>query len=391
MNKQKNKKIIGIIFGGKSVEHDISIITGVQTLNAINKLKYNIVPIYISKNGDWYTSNSFFDITTFQKDDGYKKYAIKIQLGDGGKVYIDKNKKLKLINKIDFALLATHGSYGENGSLQGFLNMHNIAYSSPDVLSSAMCMSKLTTKLLLQSKNISQVNFTYITQNEYKKGYKTYKEKFTNFQMPLIVKPSNLGSSIGITYCKNLKQLKNAISFAFLFDTIVIIEEAVSNLKEVNISVLGNSQHCELSDIEEVFVKDNFLSFENKYMNKESSAKGMENSLRNIPAKISKEMENTIKMYAEKAYTELNCKGLIRIDFLINNEEGKVYLNELNTIPGSLSNYLWKTKKYSFSKLLDKLIAYSEEDKILNDKKIINFSTNVLKQFDNKGKLFVNK
>lgn len=391
MIKQNTKKTIGVIFGGNSVEHDISIITGVQTLNAVNKIKYSIVPIYISKSSEWYTSDKFFDITTFQKDNFNPKSYSKIQLGYNGKVYLDKNKKLKLINQIDYALLATHGGQGENGSLQGFLNVCNVVFSSPDVLSSAVCMNKLTTKFLLQSAGIPQTNFAYINQDEYKKGYKNYKEKFENLKMPLIVKPASLGSSVGITFCKNLKQLKDAISFAFLFDSVVLIEEVVENLKEVNISVVGNTQHCELSDIEEVFIKNDFLTFESKYMNKENSGKGMENTLRKIPANLTAEVEEVIKKYAEKTYKILNCKGIIRIDFLIDSKENKVYLNELNTIPGSLSNYLWKTKKHSFSRLIDKILFYAEEDKKFSNKKITNFSTNVLNQFNNKGKLFIKK
>lgn len=391
MNKIKtNKKNVLVIFGGKSVEHDISIITGVQTLNAIDKNKYNIIPIYISKDNNWYTSESFFNIKTFaNKSLNLSKFK-KVFLCSGARLFIDKTKKLKFFTFVDFALLACHGNNGENGQLQGFLDMCNVCYSSPDVLSSAVCMNKLSTKQILQNEGISQVKYISISEEEYKKGFKFIKNKVNLLKFPLIVKPCSLGSSIGITYCKSINKLKNAISFAFLFDKNVLVEQVVNNLKEVNLSIMGNSIEQELSEIEQVLSAEPFLTYESKYLNKKSSAKGMENTSRKIPAEISLQLKEKVKELGLKAFKILNCKGIVRIDFLIDEEKQQVYLNEINTIPGSLSNYLWKDK-YSFTKMLDKLIEYSIAEYNTIKNKVTNFNSNVLNQFENSSKLSIKK
>lgn len=386
MKKEDSKKTIVVIFGGKSVEHDISIITGVQTLNAVDKNKYNVIPIYISKEGDWYTSNLFYDIKTFTENDFCKK-AKKIAIGLNKNLYLVKNKKMKFLNKIDFALLATHGGQGENGCLQGLFESCSLPYSSPGVLGSAICMNKLITKRILQSLNVATAKYLALTKNEYKKRNLGLKEKLSLFKFPLIVKPANLGSSVGISFCKNFSQLKNALSFAFLFDEIVLIEEVVENLKEYNIAVVGNSNTCELSNIEEVIIKKDFLSFESKYLNKENSSKGMENTLREIPANLPIEVEQKIKTIAQKTYFNLYCKGIVRMDFLVNSKTREVLLNEVNTIPGSLSNYLWLTKKYNFKILINKAIKYCLEDWENNKSKVTNFSSTVLKQFGEGSKI----
>lgn len=385
-----NKKNILVIFGGKSVEHDISIITGVQTLNAINKNKYNIIPIYISKDNVWYTSVKFFNIKTFANKSFDLKKEKKVVLCSGGRLFIEKSKKLKFLSFVDFALLACHGNNGENGQLQGFLDMCNVAYSSPDVLSSAICMNKLTTKQILQAEGIEQVKYISVSEEEYKRGFNFIKNKIKDISFPVIVKPCCLGSSIGITYCKSMKNFKNAISFAFLFDKNILIEEAVKNLKEVNLSIIGNSIKQELSAIEEVFSTEPFLTYEGKYLNKNSSAKGMENTSRKIPAEISLKTKEKIEETGLKAFKILNCKGVVRIDFLIDKDTENVYLNEINTIPGSLSNYLWKGK-YSFSEMLDKIIGYSIDETNMSINKITNFNSNVLNQFENSSKLSIKK
>lgn len=386
VKKDIKKKVI-VLFGGKSVEHDISIITGVQTLNALNKDKYDVVPIYISKDGFWYSSKDFFDIKTFvditKFNNKYKQFC----LGNDSFLYLKRGNRLKRVFKIDFAFLATHGGSGENGELQGLLELCNISYSSTNTLSSSVCMNKLFTKQVLSSVGVNQTKYAYVFKKEYKKGFEWLKEKLKGLKLPLIVKPASLGSSVGITFCKSLSKLKNALSFAFLFDNTVIIEEAVENLREVNLSILGCSENYELSDIEEIVVDKEFLTFEGKYLNDDFSAKGMESANRVIPANIEKEVEEKIKEMGKKAFEILGCKGVVRIDFLINSKTNQVYLNEINTIPGSLSNYLWKSKKYNFGKLLDKLYEYSKKQKDIDSLKITNFSSNVLKQFKNSSKL----
>lgn len=387
MRKIEEKRNVIVLFGGKSVEHDISIITGVQTLNAINKRKNNIIPIYITKNGEFLSSEAFFNIKTFSNNNLNKINYKKVILTNDSYLYFYKGKKLKQWSKVDFAFLATHGGLGENGELQGFLDVCNIAYSSSNVLSSSIGMNKLVAKQILSSQQINQANYFAVNQKDFNKNTKIISQKVKEMGFPIIVKPASLGSSIGISFCKTLKNVKNAISFAFLFDKTVIVEKAVENLREFNISAIGNEFECELSDIEEVLIKKDILSFENKYLNKESSSKGMENTTRNFPAEINYELEKTIKDVANKVYFLLNCKGVVRFDFLVNDKTQEVYFNEVNTIPGSLSNYLWTKKGYNFERLLDKIMDYCLESKKNKESKVSNFSSNVLKQFKNSSKL----
>jgi len=387
MKQSLNNKInVAVVFGGKSVEHDISIITGVQTINSLDKNKFNVVPIYVSKEGIWYTSNNFFNIKNFSSQIKQSKDCFDITLCKDGFIYKKKGKKLVFYNKISFVYFATHGGSGENGSLQGYIEALNIPYSCCDVLSSAICMNKLKTKNILTCLDIKTTKHVSVFKNNFTGKFNDVFESIKELNYPLIVKPCSLGSSIGINYCKNKTQLKNAITFAFMFDDCVLIEQAVENLREFNIAVMGNSIKQEVSDIEEVFSTKDFLTFENKYLN-DNSAKGMENTDRLIPANIPLNIKNLIVDYALRAFKNLNCKGIVRIDFLFDNKTNLLYLNEINTIPGSLANYLWKSSNYSFKDILQKLYFYGIEQYELNQKKIINFSTTVLSKFDNAQKL----
>ncbi len=389
-NKQL-KKNIAVLFGGKSVEHDISIITGVQTLNSLDITKYNIYPIYITKDNIFTISQNFFDIKFFTKGNitPKTKNIKQVQFSQDAFLYVTKGKKFVKFTKLDFVILCTHGGEGEKGSLQGLLDIYDIPYSSCDVFSSSICMNKVATKQLLLQNDINVVDYKTLSKSEYEKG--NYLTKIKSLKYPLIVKPCNLGSSIGVTFCKNNNQLKNALSFAFLFDNQILIEQAVENLKEVNISVMGNSFENECSDIEEVLFQKDFLTFENKYLNKESSSKGMENTSRIIPANINEENKDKLIKIAQKTYSILNCKGVVRIDFLINTKTNQIYVNEVNTIPGSLSNYLWKNKGYSFNDLLEKVMEYSLSEYEKEKKKVVNFSSNVLSQFNDALKLKLTK
>ena len=302
MKIEGNKTNVAVIFGGKSVEHDISIITGVQTLNNLDKQKYNIFPIYITKEGKWLYSQNFFDIKVFTKDIKFLSDVKPVSLSTfNSSLFIVKAKKQKLLTKLDFAFLATHGAMGENGSLQGYLDMCNLPYTSCGVESSAVCMNKALTKLVLEKNDVESTKYTVLTPDDYKKGFVHILKQINNLVFPLVVKPSNLGSSIGINLCKNKTSLKNAISFAFLFDNLVIVEEAVQNLREFNIAVMGNSVKQELSDIEEVFSKNEFLTFESKYLNN-SNSKGMEATDRKIPALITEETKEIIQTSALKIF-----------------------------------------------------------------------------------------
>jgi len=373
-----NKMVVAVLFGGRSVEHDISIITGVQVLNALDKKKFEVLPIYISKQNEWFFSENFFDIKIFSQFEPTKQCK-KVCLGQNRNLFFNKGKKQKLFKQLDFAFLALHGGLGENGSVQGLLEMCDVPYSSPNVFGSGVCMNKLATKFVCKALDIKVVNFKEVFERDYINNF-DLKENFKNLNFPLIVKPNNLGSSIGISFCENETELKNALSFAFLFDKEVLVEEAVTNLRELNLAILGNRFSCEMSSIEEVKIEKNFLTFENKYY---GGGKGMESQKRIIPAEIDENTQKTIVEYGKKIFSSLGLKGCVRIDFLLDDSTKQVYLNEINTIPGSMANYLFKGK-YSFSILLERMMNYAMIEREVDKKKIVRFSSSVLEKLSEK-------
>lgn len=382
------KSTIVVVFGGESVEHDISIITAIQALNAIDKQKYNVVPLYIDKVGRWLTSSNFFSMDSFLKEQKSGKRTKEISFMNGSKhMYLKTKIGLKKWHKVSVAFLCCHGGIGENGAIQGFFEVLGIPITSPNHISSAICMDKVVCKKILKESEIPVIDYTVLTQKEYGLGFNfCYNKVFDKLNLPVILKPSKLGSSVGITVCKNKKQLKQGLELGFKFDESILVEKLITEIKEVNVSVLRSSAWCYLSKTESPNMKKDFLTFEDKYLlgNKKTAS----DNKRIIPADIEKDMENKIFKIAKDACEILNINGLIRIDFIIDKKEDKIYLNEINTIPGSLANYLWKGK-FDFKTLIDKMIEGAmveceEEKKLLKS-----FSSSVLtlNSFGKKSKI----
>ena len=380
MSGKVNKKNILVIFGGQSVESDVSIISGVQTLNNFDREKYEVLPVYIDKEGVWFFSNEFFNIETFVSQK-YKKVGKEAFLLIDKYLYIKNGIKIKRFKKIDFVFFVTHGGNGENGSLQGYIEMCDLPYSSSCVEGSAIGMNKFLTKLILENLDIPTPKYQVLKNiNSSTYADKKIKELLIDLNYPVVVKPCSLGSSIGISFCNSEKELKKAISLANLFDNEVVIEEAVQNPREVNVAVIGNRFKQEVSDIEEISKNEKIFTFEGKYIGEKNTRK--DDTLgRKIPADLPTDVRDKIVSYAKSFFQNLNLKGIVRIDFLIDGTTNKVYFNEANTIPGSLASYLWESKKYSFSKLLDKIIDYAIEDKVFIDKKIKVFSSQILSRY----------
>ena len=388
MKLDKNKKNILVVFGGKSVEHDISIITAVQVMHALDNARFNIIPVYIDKKSKWLTSDKFFDISTFSSSQNVNGLEVTISLNNKSLYSVKKNKN-KLLCKLDFVFLVMHGGCGENGAFQGLLDVAGIPYSSAGVLGSAIAMDKFVTKAVCSYLDISTPKCVPLFLEDNQKSFSKTLAKISNLSFPLIVKPASLGSSIGITFCKNKKTLKDAISFAFMFDSVVLVEEVVPNLRELNMSFLGDSNFVENSALEEVTSKQNFLSFENKYLGS-SSGKGIERTERKENVEIDNIVKEQIEEYGKKLFKYLDLKGCVRIDYLLDSKTNKLYVNEINSIPGSMANYLWKGK-YSFKALLNKMYDYAVQDFEQNNKKIKYFSSSILRQFAPSSKIIINK
>lgn len=365
-------KNIAVIFGGKSSEHDISIITACALMQNLDEKKYNIIPIYIQKNGEFLYGSNLKNIETFQKNNICGR---KVMLKCGcNKLYIKKLMGFKPHKKIDFCFVACHGINGEDGSISGLLNLCNIPYSCADILPSSIAMDKIATKIMCKGLKVPVLSFYAFCKQDFLQDENKLITTIQNkIGYPCIIKPAKLGSSIGITRCENSEDLQDALNLAFCLDENILVEKALTNFKEYNIAVLKLGNEILLSKIEQPIVNNNILSFEDKYLNN-SKTKGMESLDRIIPAKLDKNLENQIKNIAYKVYKNLNFSGVIRIDFLYNND--KIYLNEINSIPGSFANYLWD---FSYKLLLESIIYENTNDFKNKQSLMYSFESSVLK------------
>ena len=384
----KKLKVV-VLFGGRSPEHEVSIITGIQVMNALDKDKYEVVPVYITKEGKWFLGDkSFFKPEAFknlEKAVANKKTVI-LSTDPTIKGLISESRGLSLtksfpVEKVDVVFPTFHGRYGEDGAIQGLFELSNIPYVGCDVQASAIGMDKAVSKKIARSIDVPVLPDVWILSSSWKiNKNKVLKSIKSKLRFPVFVKPARLGSSIGITKAHNLKELKEALDVAVFYDTKVVVEESLEGAKEVNISVLGNNPY-ELSGCEMPVFSGETLSFEDKYITEGKTSKGMASAKRLIPAPIKNSTKRKIGNYAKRFFAEIGGQGIVRVDFLVSKDEQKIYFNEINTMPGSVAFYLWKEKKISFDKLVDKLIELaierSEEKKSL----ITIFKSNILAGF----------
>ena len=384
---------VGVIFGGETVEHEVSIITAVQAMEQINKDKYEIVPIYISKDRIWYTGKMLMDIDVYQDFNSLKRYAKEVVLTKTKEGFILQSTKglfRRTIESIDVAFPIVHGNNAEDGTLQGYLDSVGIPYVGSRVLGSALGQDKVIMKQIFKDTKLPIVDYIWFFDSEYADDCDSIFEKVEKLGYPVIVKPATLGSSVGITYVKDDKTLANAIEEAMKYDVKVVVEKAVPNLVEVNCSVVGNYSHQEASVIEEVTSDEEFLTFADKYIGGskgklKGASKGMASASRIIPARISKDLEEKIKETSKAAFKALNLSGVCRIDYLIDKKTNKFYINEPNTIPGSLSFYLWEPTGKKYMDLLDELITLAIKDYKNRARKIYSFESNILSNYGVKG------
>lgn len=386
---------IGVFFGGKSVEHEIAIITANQAISSLNKDKYEIIPIYISKNGKMYTGEKLFDLKEYRDLDKLIKSCEEIVcVNNGNKANILRvNNKMfssNIINTIDVAFPIMHGTNGEDGSIQGFLEILGVPYVGPDVLASSIGMDKIMMRRVLKEQNIPSLDYVSFYSADYIKDENKYiQEVEEKLRYPVIVKAGNLGSSVGIKKAKNKEELTEAIEFAMEFSDRIMIENAIVKLKEVNCSVMGDMTNAYPSVCEEPIGSDEILSYTDKYVGggktktggakgKTEGTKGMASLQRKLPAEISEEMNKKIQDMAVKTFKILGCNGVSRIDFLIDLENDDAYVNEINTIPGALSYYLWEATDKSFVAELDELIELAFKRNRERQNRTYSYDQNIL-------------
>ena len=379
---------LGVIFGGVSVEHEVSIITAVQAMNNIDTVKYEIIPIYITKDGVWYSGAMLKDIKIYNDMDLLKRYAKEVVLYKKDNQFILQSKGFfkKEVTDLDICLPIMHGTNGEDGSLQGYLETIGIPYCESDHYASVVGQDKIFMKQIWKDSGVPVVKFDWFYDIDYEMNPDKIIERLEKLGYPMIVKPARLGSSVGINVAHDNQGLRDAISDAINYDSKILVEEMVQNLVEVNISVLGNYRKQKLSVIEEVGSDSDFLTYEDKYVGgSKGASKGIVNTKRIIPARISDDLTDKVRDIAKKAFRSLGSSGVVRIDFLIDKENNKVYANEINSIPGSLSFYLWDKTDKEYQDLLDEVLTIAIRDYKDKVNKTRSFDTNILKSFSGNG------
>jgi len=393
---------VAVIFGGCSVEHEISVISGLQCIWAIDR-KYHVVPIYITKQGVWYTGDKLLAIENFKDLDKLLTQCQKILCSQNANDFkLSKANPTifgsKVLASIDLVVPITHGSNGEDGVLQGLLELMNIPYVGCDVLSSAITMDKIVSKMLLRSLAIPVLDDVWFYAYEWINDQEKVLAKINNkLTYPLIVKPGNLGSSVGVTAVDTAAELEDAIDLAVSMSSRIIVEPKVTNLKEINCSVLGDHEMQEVSVCEEPVRSDAILSYHDKYLgaNKckgkleigdnhavnQQTMQGMSGLKRKIPADIPEATSRVIQELARLAFVNLDCSGVVRADFLIDQDNNRIYLCELNTIPGSLAFYLWQPMNKSFTELTNRLIELAFKKHREKNNLTRSYGTNILKNF----------
>lgn len=376
---------VGVIFGGESVEHEVSIISAIQAMNKMDNEKYEIVPIYITKDGEWYTGEFLKEIESYQDMSLLKKYGKKVVLYRKNNAFVLQKKGFfkSIVKEIDVAFPIVHGTNVEDGTLQGYLKTIGIPYVGCDVGPAALGQDKVFQKQIWRCEDLPMTDYVWFYDSEYEENHDEIVKKIEKLKYPVIVKPACLGSSVGIKVAHNRDELEEAIDDAINYDSKILVEDVVENLTEVNISVVGNCDSQDVSVIEEVLTGNDLLTYEDKYVGgkKGGASKGMVTASRKIPADIDAKLTKEVQEVAVKAFKALSLSGNVRVDFLIDRKKKKVYINEVNTIPGSLAFYLWEPTGKNYTDLLDEMINLAIRDYKKRSGKTHSFESNILSGF----------
>lgn len=379
------KTNVGVFFGGRSVEHEISVISALQAINAFDQSKYNIIPIYISKQGRWYTGPLTLDVRNY-KDmkslcERSEEVFMRPEYGDyklyranpGGGLFSKKNP---VYEELHVVIPVLHGSHGEDGMFEGLLETIGIPFAGCDTLSSANGMDKITMKMILRAEGIPVVDYVWFTDKEWIDNRDAIVDKIEGkLGYPVIVKPANLGSSVGIGKAADRQSLIEKVDNAEKFSQRIIVEHMIEDMMEINCSVLGDADDHQSSVCEEPISKGDFLSYEEKYGG--GAKAGMQASEKKIPADIPAEMSEEIRRMAGETFRVLSCHGVSRVDVMVDRKDDSIYVNEINTIPGSLSFYLWEESGISFTQLMDRLVALALKRKRETDRKTFTYDANI--------------
>lgn len=377
------KTNIGVFFGGRSTEHEISVISASQAMHAIDRDKYDVTPVYISKQGKWYTGDALLDVKNYKNINELLNRCTEVYMRP---VYDDynlyKTKKSMfgsdVMTKLDVVIPVLHGSNGEDGIFEGVLESIGIPFAGCNTLSSANGMDKITMKMILKDNGIPVVDYVWFTDRQWFNDRERLIEKIeTEIDYPVIVKPANLGSSVGISRAKDRDELIASVDTAQKYSTRIVVEDMVEELQEINCSVLGDCDDYRMSVLEEPIKTGDFLTYEDKYMGGSKGAKGMQASQKRIPAELPEDETERIKFLAGETFRVLSCHGVSRVDVIVDRKTRNIYVNEINTIPGSLSFYLWEATGITFPQLMDRLVSLAVKRKRDQRSKTVSYDQNI--------------
>jgi D-alanine-D-alanine ligase len=381
---------VGVFFGGRSVEHEISIISAVQAIYAFDRTKYDVVPVYITKSGDLYVGGGLDKIEKYRDIPALLKESRRVFFHRDGDRFLLVQYPMKRFGnsvqaEIDVAFPITHGTNVEDGALQGYLKTFSIPFVGSDVAASAVGMDKYLMKAICKENDLPVLDCRRV----YVKTFYGDKEGAVagvegGIPYPMIVKPVNLGSSVGIRRVGDTRELREALGHAFQFADTALVEPAVRNLREINCSVLGDRESAAASECEEPINHDAILSYEDKYLSG-GKTKGMSAAKRKLPADVPPEVRQRVRELAVETFQLLGCSGVARIDFLMDADSGEIWINEINTIPGSLSFYLWEPVGVSYAQLLDELVRLAFKRRREESEILYSFDANILAQFEAGG------
>lgn len=382
---------IAVFFGSRNPEHDVSIITGQLIISALKDLGHDVIPVYISKTGVWCVGEELGNLDFF-KNESYRNElknfeGYSLQMQSIGKLHLKKQSMFGSKEYIaDMAFPAIHGQNGEDGTIQGLFEMLNVPYVGCDVAASANAMDKVTTKMIYQRFNIPTTKFVFFNTNEWlNKKDELMAEMSKTLSFPVFVKPSRLGSSIGIAKVKNAIDLEFAIEVALHYDDKVLVEEGVDDLKDLTVCLIGNDEP-EISLIQESAYSKDFFSYEDKYINDGGAQIGNAEKKLIIPANLDEKTSEEIKAIAKEVYRLFGCSGISRVDFLYDNTFKKYYANEINTLPGTIYHHLWKASGVELKDLVSKLIEFGKQKHDKKQKLTYTFESEILKK-SNSNKL----
>ena len=383
------KKQIGVIFGSRSCEREVSIISAIQLMRFADREKYDIIPIYIDEQGAWFTGEALKELTAFKpfRPDakGIRKVFPDLSSGSGALLYLSRGNgllakdKIEIAARIDVYIVVMHGMNGEDGTLQGLLELANIPYTSTGVSGSAIGMDKIAMKLFFRGANLPVLPGEWYTRRAFAAdAEKVIMDSAKKLGFPVFVKPANLGSSIGVSRADNEEELKNALELAFEYDRRVLVEKGLDKPIELNCSVLGYDDEIVASPIEMPLNHDEFLDFRDKYL-QHGGSKGMASLSRVLPAPIEDDLKEKIQEMSRTIFRLMDCKGVVRIDYMYDRISEELYITEINTIPGSLAFYLWEKDGIPYRELIDRMISCAEKAHADKNKTNYAYSSDILK------------